>query len=75
MAEPKGKKAVERTTNIRVDKEVQAKLVFLSQLTDKTMSEIIESLIGEKYPAIKDDMEQWEQTKRDISKKYESDEE
>lgn len=71
MPTSKGKKAVERTTNIRVDKEVQAKLVFLTQLRDKNMSEIIEAMINELYPTIKEDMEQWEKNKRNMSKKYE----
>jgi hypothetical protein len=70
MTTPKGKRAVERTTNIRIDKQLQAKLIFLTQLTDKTMSDIIEMLVDEKYPTIQADMEKLEKTKRDITKKY-----
>ena len=66
----RGQRAVERTTNIRVDKELQAKLIFLTQLTGKNMSEIIEDLVAKEFPTIAEDMEKLEKTKRDITKKY-----
>ena len=69
MPKRKGQKAVERTTNIRVDKQLQAKLAFLTQLTGKNMSEIIETLVDKEYPSIQDDMAKLEKTKRDIAKR------
>lgn len=69
MPKKKGERVVDMTTSVRVNKKIQEWLKFLNEVTDKSMSEILEAMIKEKYPDIEALMAEYERTKKSINKK------
>ena len=63
------KKQVEGDNMVRVEPRTHAKLKKLSQVTDKTLSEIIEELIMTVHPEIEEDMRRDEQLRETLNSK------
>lgn len=70
-SQKKGKRMVD--TNVRMTKTTHARLKYLAQVLGVTISEVVDSLIGDKYPDIDARIDAREREARELRRKGKGD--